>query len=429
MLTRTNNAQLYHTIKRQGASDTIASESNASLGTCEFCLYIEAAVKAAGVSGQERFDLKVISDTSELCIYIDAAAKAAGVTVTAETDVLAKLRLCCTTCFLLARPQRLEYLRLQQVARLLQILGPDARVAESLVNLDRAIDCANKKETRVEANGAREHKKTIGQDEHVAKVKNTTDRLADVQLGEKVKGAIGKQIQSAGTACQVGTPPPMIVLAAQLEIAENDGYLRTRYNQDHENEGQKPEYVIKLVEPHRCEDEEELNEYGTEGENAADKNCEDLVHVPGLLRDLTWDLVGPDWIFNSLFLETKVRAHEHKGDRYAEPKEDQDEEGSKWDGAGGFLPPDERVKDAEHDKDDTWKYKRCFEGVDLPVNALEHLVQASANIAIHDAHNHIQQEHGSHQSPSVCGRQETEDSEHHCDASHTDQLESSTDKD
>ena len=41
-----------------------------------------------------------------------------------------------------------------------------------------------------------------------------------------------------------------------------------------------------LLQPHRCEDEEQLDEDGSEGQNAADKDAKNRVHVPSLLRDL-----------------------------------------------------------------------------------------------------------------------------------------------
>lgn len=48
------------------------------------------------------------------------------------------------------------------------------------------------------------------------------------------------------------------------------------------------------MKPHGGEDEEELNEDGAEGEDAADQHAEDGLHVPCLGGDLAGDLVRAD---------------------------------------------------------------------------------------------------------------------------------------
>ena len=69
-----------------------------------------------------------------------------------------------------------------------------------LVNLHGAVYRAHEKEAGIEADGTREHEKSVREDEHVAKVKDSADGLADVQLGEKIEGPVGEQVQGAGAA-------------------------------------------------------------------------------------------------------------------------------------------------------------------------------------------------------------------------------------
>jgi hypothetical protein len=50
----------------------------------------------------------------------------------------------------------------------------------------------------------------------------------------------------------------MVVLAAQLEVAQHHGDLCTREAQDDEHQGQEAKEVVELVEPHAGQDEEQL---------------------------------------------------------------------------------------------------------------------------------------------------------------------------
>jgi hypothetical protein len=71
-----------------------------------------------------------------------------------------------------------------------------------------------------------------------------------------------------------------VYLTAQLEVAEHDGDLGARDDEDGKHEREETEDVIELMQPHGSENEEQLDEYRTKGKNPADEDGEDLVHVP-----------------------------------------------------------------------------------------------------------------------------------------------------
>ena len=77
-----------------------------------------------------------------------------------------------------------------------------------------------------------------------------------------------------------------------LEVAEDDGDLGACDEEDEDDEGEEAEDVVEALEPHRRHDEEELDEDGPKGEDAAHEDVERPPHVPRLHGDLARDLVG-----------------------------------------------------------------------------------------------------------------------------------------
>lgn len=47
----------------------------------------------------------------------------------------------------------------------------------------------------------------------------------------------------------------MIILATELEVAQDDGDFCTSDEEDDEDEAEEPEEVVELMQPHRGEDE------------------------------------------------------------------------------------------------------------------------------------------------------------------------------
>ena len=118
-----------------------------------------------------------------------------------------------------------------------------------------------------------------------------------------------------------------------MEVTQHNGDLCASDDEDDEHQAQEAEQVVELVQPHGCQDEEELDEDCSKGQNAANEDAEHRVHVPGLLWNLPGDLVSSHWVLQRWGFVAKVRADKHKGYGDAEPQEAQGKEGAKRHGA------------------------------------------------------------------------------------------------
>lgn len=223
----------------------------------------------------------------------------------------------------------------------------DASIANSNPKIVIATYLADKEVARVEANSPCETEESVGHDEHVAEVHEHRHSLCDVQLAVEVERGVGKQVQRRRPRSKVRPPPPVVILGTELEVGKHDGDLRAGDEQDDKHKGQEAKQVVELMQPHGRENEEELNEYGTEGEDTSDEAGEDGVHVPRLLRDLARDLVGADWFLSCGLLVAKVAAYKDEGHGDAKPEEAECKEGAEGDRARGFLAPDEQIQGKE----------------------------------------------------------------------------------
>mmetsp|Transcript_17633 Transcript_17633/g.57055 ORF Transcript_17633/g.57055 Transcript_17633/m.57055 type:complete len:221 (-) Transcript_17633:1033-1695(-) len=190
---------------------------------------------------------------------------------------------------------------------------PNTLLIRHLVDLHRRVDGLHEGVAGVEPDGAREDEEAVAHHEHVAEVQGPRRGLGDVQLGKVVEGGVEEEVHGRGARGEVGPPPPVVVLRAQLEVAQHDGDLRARHDEDDEDDEEEPEDVVELVQPHRGQDEEELNEHSAEGEDAADHDGEDRLHVPRLLGHLAGDLVGAHGVVRRRLLEAEVGPDEHQG--------------------------------------------------------------------------------------------------------------------
>ena len=134
---------------------------------------------------------------------------------------------------------------------------------------------------------------------------------------------IYEEIDGTKTACQKRSPPPAVVFCAQVKVAQEYRSLRAcddEYQVDH---GQEAEHVVELMRPDAVQNEEQLNEYAAERQNAAHNDAGQWACVKVLRRYLTRDLIGACWIFDHLFLEAKVRADENERCTNQEPQGEQ----------------------------------------------------------------------------------------------------------
>ena len=123
------------------------------------------------------------------------------------------------------------------------------------------------------------------------------------------------------------SPPPSVIFAGQLEVAEHDRDLRRRDQHQHEDGEQEPEHHVHLVGHDGGHEEIDLEEDGSEGDAAAHEAGEPGTQIPRLRGDLSLDVVGADGhvILGETVAEKRAEVDERKG--HAEPEQDQLEDG------------------------------------------------------------------------------------------------------
>lgn len=64
--------------------------------------------------------------------------------------------------------------------------------------------------------------------------------------------AVDEEVPGGGARAEEGAPPPVVVLGAQVEVAQQDGGLGARDHEDHEHEEQETEHVVHLEIRSQC---------------------------------------------------------------------------------------------------------------------------------------------------------------------------------
>lgn len=80
---------------------------------------------------------------------------------------------------------------------------------------------------------------------------------------------------------------PVVILGAQLEVAEHHRDVRAGDDEDDEYEHKEPEHVVVLAHPQGLQDEEHLDENRAVREDASHRDGEAAPQEPRLVRDLT----------------------------------------------------------------------------------------------------------------------------------------------
>jgi len=104
----------------------------------------------------------------------------------------------------------------------------------------------------------------------------------------------------------------VVVFRAELEITHDDSDLRAsddEYDEDNEKETKE---VVELMQPNGGHNEEKFDEDCTKWKDSSHQNREDWIHVPYLIRNLSWDLVGSHWNFHFRFFKAQITSNEYK---------------------------------------------------------------------------------------------------------------------
>ena len=158
---------------------------------------------------------------------------------------------------------------------------------------------------------------------------------------------INKEIDSSKTAREEGSPPPAVVLSAQVEVAEEDGRLRARDDEDQVDDGEETEHVVELVRPNAVENEEELNENATERQNSAHDDARQWLSVEILWWNLARYLVCSYWLLDRLFLEAKVGTSEDQRCADAKPESQESDQGTEGHGSRAFVDPENKIENED----------------------------------------------------------------------------------
>jgi len=93
-------------------------------------------------------------------------------------------------------------------------------IITKLIHFDNTIDLSYKPKAGEEANCSSEEEEEENHDKRVAEVEQSGNCALNGQFGHEVVNTVHKQIERGETTCEIRSPPPMIILGAQVEITQ-----------------------------------------------------------------------------------------------------------------------------------------------------------------------------------------------------------------
>mmetsp|Transcript_5981 Transcript_5981/g.13763 ORF Transcript_5981/g.13763 Transcript_5981/m.13763 type:complete len:248 (+) Transcript_5981:859-1602(+) len=245
-------------------------------------------------------------------------------------------------------------------------------------------------------------KKGVANDAEIPKVDDRGyKRYRVVGSCDVVVGAVCEHVPRCGAPHEKGPPPPLVVLCAQLQVAQNEANLGADEEEDAEYEGKEPKKVVEAMLPDGREDEEELNKDGAKGEQAPNEHRDTPVQVPLLGRDLAGDGVGAGG--ESERLRAKPEVSSEKGERNTdeEGESQHGDKGPEGDGVGRTLSPDDHVEDEEDNRAHTLE-RQGGEHRDLELAFfLEDLAEPGGKVARESPREEEEEEDSVHERASV----------------------------
>mmetsp|Transcript_24368 Transcript_24368/g.40390 ORF Transcript_24368/g.40390 Transcript_24368/m.40390 type:complete len:212 (+) Transcript_24368:295-930(+) len=199
----------------------------------------------------------------------------------------------------------------------------------------------------------------------------------------------------------------MVVLSAELEVAEEDGDFSTRNNEDGVHQKQETKDIVVLVHPHRCKNKVQLNKASSEWKNAANCEGEWDTHEPWLIWNLARDTTGIDWEFHSILFVSKVGTEKDKRSRNSKPEDQKNNHGSERDSVGTSLGNSQEVQHEEKDECNSWESQCRESSSTLPALSLEGLVHTCGDVTSNSSHHDIKEQLSHEQSATVGRAQES----------------------
>ena len=96
---------------------------------------------------------------------------------------------------------------------------------------------------------------------------------------KEIINSIQPNVSSTSTRANETSPVPVIILTTKLEVSQDDCDFSTSNNEDEEDEKKETKNVVVSIQPNSGEDEEELKEDSTKGEDTSKRNSDDILHV------------------------------------------------------------------------------------------------------------------------------------------------------
>ena len=122
---------------------------------------------------------------------------------------------------------------------------------ELLIHLYHAVDFTDEPETGKEPYRTGQQEEQEHHNQSVAEVEEGRGRILNLQLRGKIVTAVHEQIDGGEAGSEERSPPPMVVLGAQVEVAQQNRRLRAGDNEDQKHQKQKSEHVVHLARPQR----------------------------------------------------------------------------------------------------------------------------------------------------------------------------------
>ena len=73
----------------------------------------------------------------------------------------------------------------------------------------------------------------------VTEIQKGWGRVFYVEFSKKVMNAVNSEVESGEAAGEEAPPPPVVILRAEVKVAEEDRGLRARDDEDHKHEEQE----------------------------------------------------------------------------------------------------------------------------------------------------------------------------------------------
>lgn len=133
----------------------------------------------------------------------------------------------------------------------------------------------------------------------VTEKQQTAHKPFDMQTHKVVIDAIDKHPNRTSPADEERMPPPIVVLRAKSDVDCDDGDFGYSENEDDGHDGEETEDVVitRFVLPQRLEDEQQLNEDYSKGNETGEKDGGRRANIPCLL----WNLARNGGCFGRVF--------------------------------------------------------------------------------------------------------------------------------